>query len=119
MTWLQYWSFCCVVVHRDWVGGEPIPTQSLSRLCDLCFRHSTIARALDREKVSPPDLADLLSPLKTSLSLLTVTVGIATVYGLQTHRTDEHRVAAPVVSLDSSKVDMILRLQWQAHRGVL
>lgn len=67
------------------VGDKPIPRQSLSRLSGLCFRHPILYLKLwiggRCGRLAHKRLIDLLSPLKTPLS--TLTVGIATVYGMQ------------------------------------
>jgi hypothetical protein len=95
----------CVVVHNRWVGGEPIPRQSLSRLSGLCFRLWIGRRyhSLARKR-----LVDLLSPLKISLSLSLLIVGIATVYGLRNHHACAYQDAS-LMFRKSPKVDRILR----------
>jgi hypothetical protein len=115
MTWFQYWSFVVLLSIVTELAVNLVRDNRF-RACAICVSGTTLLPELwigrRYRRLTRKRLADLLSPLKTSLSLLTVTVGLATVYGLRTHRTGEHRVAAPVFSLNSSKVDMILRLQW-------
>ena len=113
MTWFQYWSLVALLSIVTELAVN-LFRDNRFRACAICVSGTTLLPELWNgrryRRLTHKRLADLLSPLKTSLSLLTV--GIATVYGLQTHRTGEHRVAAPIFSINSSKVDIILRLRW-------